>query len=1083
MIVKPVSQEVALRMIHEEWNRIACLASLVIPPASIYARCVNRWIIPLAEPPHEGPDGVMRKSENRQVRLDMGFLMSQRRKFALKAREKAAAVERSKTAVDSYYKVERRKHPGRRLSDHRRLIPFGTASAGKMRSSAGAGTARSSLAVSNKVRSGPIQGPGTTTSKVESTPKMDGARGLSIASKRGTFRNSQRPGSNLMVGVKKPKFNLDRLLTANKNKPPHEKIYWLYPMRAGRQRPPKTFAKLVKINQTDDEKAILDMRTEFLNMYYPVANREKFREAELDQSLLYPQYDQNIIRGMVHDEIFWTYSQAQEAIRNSKEDMKETRQPFEEQKRKLKDAIADMDMKLRPNGSETRISTGLEDPADALKSANAADRREYLRILDHKSVLPESDEEDEVEEILPNGFPSRALKRNQLVGNNELNVVKNWAVLSKFTLAEEQAAKAKHAGGTSSSTGDKGGATLGVPGREGKSHLSIPVFGPRGTTSGEDTFSSKSVTFQEQDASPPTLTIRQLLLNQEEDPSDADCIFMKLCVDSGHSNFYFDIGGDSEDEEDEKPLAMPPGVDGHEEEDKTRRRRQSSLVAEGMSKSQFGYLDRDELFKSLKSFRHMNGNLSEKDRNFFIDQEKERKREIERQKELARQQELERRRLEELERLRLIELEKQRLAGVDRQRLAELGRQRLAELEWKRLEELERQRLAELERQRLEKLQLEELERQRLAELERKRLAELERQRLEKLRLEELERQRLAELERKRLEELERQRLERIRLEEIERKRLEAERLEKLRQEELERQRLAQLERQRLAEEERQRLEKIRREELERQRLAELERQRLEKIRLAEEEKKRLEAARLERLRLAEEERKRVEAERLRREEEERRRKEEEERKRQEELERQRLAEAERQRLAEIERQRLAEIERLRQEEIERQRQAELERKRLEELERRRMLDAERTRLEEIERQRLAELERIRLEEEEAKRKEEEEKRSLAEIERAKKEEADKKRQLEIARQAALERQRAALRDAKKKKIAKYQAEEEEVVPEIPEDQPADDSGGQPFRARLFKPHSAVELAAEDEEDVGEALLDKINEKLHKDLM
>lgn len=199
-------------------------------------------------------------------------------------------------------------------------------------------------------------------------------------------------------------------------------------MRAGRQQPPKTFAKLVKINQSDDEKAILDMRTEFLNMYYPVAKREKSREAELDQSLLYPQYDQKIIRGMVHDEIFWTYSQAQEAIRNSKEDMKEIRQPFEEQTRKLKDAIADMDMKLRPHGSETRISTGLGDPADALKSANAADRREYLRILDHKSVLPESDEEDEVEETLPNGFPSRALKRNQLVGNNELNVVKNWAV-------------------------------------------------------------------------------------------------------------------------------------------------------------------------------------------------------------------------------------------------------------------------------------------------------------------------------------------------------------------------------------------------------------------------------------------------------------------------------------------------------------------------------------------------------------------------------------------------------------------------------------------------------------------------------
>lgn len=114
MIVKPVSQEVALRMIHEEWKRTACLASLAVPPASIYARCVNRWIIPLAEPPHEGPDGVMRKSENRQVRLDMGFLMSQRRKFALKAREKAEAVERGKTSVDSYYKVERRKHPGRR---------------------------------------------------------------------------------------------------------------------------------------------------------------------------------------------------------------------------------------------------------------------------------------------------------------------------------------------------------------------------------------------------------------------------------------------------------------------------------------------------------------------------------------------------------------------------------------------------------------------------------------------------------------------------------------------------------------------------------------------------------------------------------------------------------------------------------------------------------------------------------------------------------------------------------------------------------------------------------------------------------
>ena len=105
MIVKPVSQDIALHMIREEWKRIACLASLVIPPASIYARCVNRWIIPLSEPPHEGPDGVLRKSENRQVRLDVGFLMSQRRKFALKNREKPEVLSHSKISVDSYYKV------------------------------------------------------------------------------------------------------------------------------------------------------------------------------------------------------------------------------------------------------------------------------------------------------------------------------------------------------------------------------------------------------------------------------------------------------------------------------------------------------------------------------------------------------------------------------------------------------------------------------------------------------------------------------------------------------------------------------------------------------------------------------------------------------------------------------------------------------------------------------------------------------------------------------------------------------------------------------------------------------------------
>ena len=115
-----------------------------------------------------------------------------------------------------FYQVERRKHPGRRLSDHRKLlVPFAMSSTGKMRSLAASGAVRSSVAASGNVRSGVMQRPAGTTSKVESTPQLDGARGKSIASRRGTMRNSQRPGSHLMVSVRKPRVNLDRLLNAN----------------------------------------------------------------------------------------------------------------------------------------------------------------------------------------------------------------------------------------------------------------------------------------------------------------------------------------------------------------------------------------------------------------------------------------------------------------------------------------------------------------------------------------------------------------------------------------------------------------------------------------------------------------------------------------------------------------------------------------------------------------------------------------------------------------------------------------------------------------------------------------------------
>ncbi|OWA51549.1 hypothetical protein BV898_16028 [Hypsibius exemplaris] len=592
LILKSVRKNFAMHLIQKEWNRTS-IFSCCFPAASIYARTVNRWILPLTEAFEDGLNGRLKKPTNRKVRLDLGYLFHQRRLAGRKSnRHIENDTNQKRISVGQYYNVVHRLNPGRRLSDHKKfLVPFGNSSVVKTRTSGSSQQQHKSSASSQR------QHNKQSASSNRRQPSASQPHHNSIANQRGSLRSAAVKGNQSMISVRKPKFNLERLLKANNKKARLERVYWLQPMRAGRQQPPKVFAKLQNVNQTDDQRALSEMRDEFLNHYLPFAHRELFKEARLDPSLIYPQYESCTIRAMMGDEIAAEFSDAANKIRYGKAAVKELRKPYIERKNRVNAASNEIEQKLAGAIPETKIRSGQEDPLLGLKrNGNASRRSSYLHALDKENVP--SDEEMSDEEAA-NAYSPKKAKVRQLVGNNSLDVLKHWSVLS-LELANDN--------GPFISPKPDGKAATQISQAKIKSEVEILagliVPRPQNATNSFVTTAMSADTVKGGEVAP--LTTREVMLDTDKDPMEDESLFLRLVIDSGHNYFYFDIGGDS-DEEEEEPKPVEEMNESQDVIDAARRRRQSSLAVEGMNKWNFNYLDQGDLKKVAATFEHLKG--------------------------------------------------------------------------------------------------------------------------------------------------------------------------------------------------------------------------------------------------------------------------------------------------------------------------------------------------------------------------------------------------------------------------------------------------------------------------------------------
>ena len=163
------------------------------------------------------------------------------------------------------------------------------------------------------------------------------------------------------------------------------------------------FAKLVNVNQTDDERVLAEMRNDFLGQYFPFALREQYKEPKDDPSLVYPQYDSRTIRGMISDEITSEFNSAANKIRHGKAQVREMRKPMMERKNILKEATDALEKKLSGSGGvpETRLHPGKHDPLHILKRSGPVHRKEYLRALEREHVLSDEEISDDDETNKP----------------------------------------------------------------------------------------------------------------------------------------------------------------------------------------------------------------------------------------------------------------------------------------------------------------------------------------------------------------------------------------------------------------------------------------------------------------------------------------------------------------------------------------------------------------------------------------------------------------------------------------------------------------------------------------------------------
>lgn len=283
------------------------------------------------------------------------------------------------------------------------------------------------------------------------------------------------------------------ILPALVRRPPQERLYWLHRLPKNSHNPPSTYAKLHSLNSAEPKESRREENNGFFGKYFTIARRELHKEPTNDASLLCPQFDPVVLRGMIQEEITAAFCQAKSTIEAGISVVRDHKKPLDERRNRLRAAIASLENRVKP----VTITVDKQ-PRDQLKNLSAggySQRWLYLRILGKKTVAPANSflrvKKDEKFET----------KQKQLVGSDDLKIVKNWDILTQDS-ADHQPLK---------------------PQTEGVIQNAVMPS--------ED----------------KTLSKRELLLSEE---SEENSLLVKLVIDSGHKYFYFDIGGDSDEEED-----------------------------------------------------------------------------------------------------------------------------------------------------------------------------------------------------------------------------------------------------------------------------------------------------------------------------------------------------------------------------------------------------------------------------------------------------------------------------------------------------------------------------------------------------
>ncbi|XP_055341308.1 uncharacterized protein LOC129590220 [Paramacrobiotus metropolitanus] len=387
MILKPVTADRAWHVITKEWRRTS-IASLLLPPLSLYARAISRWVLPLTEPFIEDENGHLKPPQQKTMRLDVGYLFAQRRKFGrlnamLDVENLQQLSERKNKLFYKLFHKDTNLHRG------------------------------------ESVRNTVSQIMSTANAEIGDMQIMMNA----IGAKRGSIRSSQHFDQSTLT-IRRKKVTTEKLLKANLKREAQDRLYWLHYIDTKSQHLPNVFARMVPFSPGDSTSGSISTE-EFFNAYYPITRREKFKEPKKIKQLLHPQFSPVIIREMIGNEISTCLTKATTTLKTCDNRLREIRKEHTDRVDHLETGLANLE-NLSASVPRLRIPVVDEEHTDVirgLKQCSKPHRKMYLKLLSG-SLIDTCDHRGIVK-----GHQPTAIQR-QITGNDDFVSLQTWQALS-----------------------------------------------------------------------------------------------------------------------------------------------------------------------------------------------------------------------------------------------------------------------------------------------------------------------------------------------------------------------------------------------------------------------------------------------------------------------------------------------------------------------------------------------------------------------------------------------------------------------------------------------------------------------------